>query len=52
MEGKSRIKTSQFSSKSGMRGPKLLLRDARSHGTTLRVAVGEEEALAGKGWPR
>jgi hypothetical protein len=30
--------------------PKLLFRHTRSHGTLLRVAIGEGEALTGKGW--
>jgi hypothetical protein len=51
MEAESPITTSHpHASKSGVWEPKLLLRRARSHGTLLRVAVGEGEALPRKGW--
>ena len=51
MEAESPITTSHpHASKSGMWAPKLLFGPARSHGTLLRVAIGEGEALTGKGW--
>ncbi|MGO9385289.1 MAG: hypothetical protein ACLP4W_25160 [Mycobacterium sp.] len=52
---KSEITTSHpFSSKMGMRTPKFLIGQARSHASGSRVAVGEDEdeALNGKGWLR
>jgi len=52
---KSRIgRPHPFSSNMGMRTPKLLIGHARTHVSSSRIAVGEDEdeALNGKGWPR
>ena len=50
---RTRIRTAHpFSFKFGMRGPKLLLRHAHSHGTVCRVAIGEDKAMTEKGWLR
>jgi hypothetical protein len=53
MEAGGRITTSRpFCFNLGMRAPRLLSRHPRSHGITSRVAIGEDEALKGKGWLR
>jgi hypothetical protein len=53
MEVEGRItKSHPFSFKLRMLAPRLLVRQARSHGTATRVATGEDEALKGKGWLR
>jgi hypothetical protein len=53
METKGPIATSHpFSAKSGMRGPKLLLRHARLRCCISGVAVGDDEDRNGKGWLR
>jgi hypothetical protein len=51
METEGPITTSHPSStKSGMRGLKLLFGHARSRCSVSRVAVGEDEDRKGKGW--
>lgn len=49
MESGRMAKSQSFSSKLGTRVPTLLGRHARSNDTAPR-AIGEDEALTGKGW--
>ena len=53
MEAGGRITTRRaFCFNLGMRAPRSLSRHPRSHGTASRIAIGEDEALTGKGWLR